>query len=702
MADGKITFSTELDNKELEKGLSKLNKNIESSEKKLSALTEKRKSIGDNLFDQKGKQSGIKAELEAAKDEAMQTESVISDLKAQISEMEAIRSNGGSENPAEWVAAETSLKEAKASLKEQEAILARQNKEAEKLDGQYTKITDQVNKTTESLMAVKAQWESTSQEVSDMKAQAVEMTEQIEASAKNQSIFGDAVNATGKGFDALLSRASKLVSRVFVFSMITTGLRAVRDWMGQVIENNDEASAAVARLKGAFLTMMQPLMSVVIPIFTTLVNLLTAIIGKIAALFSMLGGKTVKQSADAAKALNNQGKAYKNVGKQVQKATKQLMGFDEINKLESPDTSTAGSGGGSSDSGIQPDFEWADGISETLDRIANYVFLIGAGFALWKIGSMLPGQLGDILSKLGLIMIAIGGLLIAWDGVKDAWENGVDWGNMAEMILGVAIAAGALYMAFGSIAAGITLIVGGAVLLVTAFHDMMKNGANLKNTLLAIAGIMMAGLGISLLVGSFIPLLIAGIASLLLALTVATGHGGELIDGLKQVCSGFLDFITGVFSGDWDKAWQGIVSVGKGAVNILISIINSMIDLVVRGLNMLSFDIPDWVPFIGGGHFGFNIQKAPQIPYLAQGAVIPPNREFLAVLGDQSSGNNIEAPESLIRKIVREETRGMSSRRVEELLETLISVVNGIEVGDETIGRAAARYNRVAERARGY
>ena len=669
MPDGKITFSTDLDNKQLEKKLSDLNKKIESSEKK--------------LYDKKEQQSAIRAELQAAKEEAQKTETAIADLKAQISEMESIRDDFGIEHP-------VGLAEAEKSLKEQEAILASQNREVEKLDGKYTKITDSVMQSADSLK--------------DMKAQAVEMTEQIEASAKSQSVFGDAVNSTGKGFDVLLSRVSRLVSRVFVFSMITAGLRAVRDWMGQVIENNDEASAAVARLKGAFLTMMQPLMSVVIPVFTTIVNLLTAIIGKIAALFSMLGGKTVKQSADAAKALNNQGKAYKNVGKQAQKATKQLMGFDEINKLESPDASTAGSGGGSSDSGIQPDFEWADGISETLDRIANYVLLIGAGFALWKIGSMLPGQLGDILSKLGLIIIAIGALLIAWDGVKNAWENGVDWGNMAEMILGVAIAAGALYMAFGSIAAGITLIVGGAVLLVTAFHDMMKNGANLKNTLLAIAGIMMAGLGISLLVGSFIPLLIAGIASLLLALTVATGHGGELIAGLKQVCGGFIDFITGVFSGDWDKAWKGIVNVGKGAVSILVSIINSMIDLVVRGLNMLSFDIPDWVPFIGGGHFGFNIQKAPQIhlPWLAQGAVIPPNREFLAVLGDQSSGNNIEAPESLIRKIVREETRGMSSRRVEELLETLISVVNGIEVGDETIGRAAARYNRVAERARGY
>lgn len=74
----------------------------------------------------------------------------------------------------------------------------------------------------------------------------------------------------------------------------------------------------------------------------------------------------------------------------------------------------------------------------------------------------------------------------------------------------------------------------------------------------------------------------------------------------------------------------------------------------------------------------------------------------MAVLGDQTSGNNIEAPENLIRKIVREETRGMSSRRVEELLERLISTVEGIEIGDETIGRAAARYDKVASRARGY
>lgn len=61
----------------------------------------------------------------------------------------------------------------------------------------------------------------------------------------------------------------------------------------------------------------------------------------------------------------------------------------------------------------------------------------------------------------------------------------------------------------------------------------------------------------------------------------------------------------------------------------------------------IGFNIPTWTPG--------------QIPYLATGAVIPPNREFMAVLGDQKHGNNIEAPESLLRKIVREEAKGNQS-----------------------------------------
>ena len=106
--------------------------------------------------------------------------------------------------------------------------------------------------------------------------------------------------------------------------------------------------------------------------------------------------------------------------------------------------------------------------------------------------------------------------------------------------------------------------------------------------------------------------------------------------------------------------WNGISSTIKNAVNGIIGFINRMISAVVTGINTvinalngLSFDLPD---IFGGGHVGFHISTltAPQIPYLAQGAVIPANREFLAVLGDQSHGTNVDAPLDTIKQAVAE------------------------------------------------
>lgn len=632
-ADGSIVIESKLDNAQAEKELDRLTKRIENIEKEITG-----KQAEKSKWVQSAEALGVQLDSAKAKLYEMQTAAKGVFSADQISmQKETVNSL-----QSQWNAAESQV---------------------EKYDRQIQSATAKLNQN---------------------KQQAAEVADQIAQAAKNQTKFDGALDDTNKRFDKLISRVSRLASRVFLFSMITTGLRAVRDWMGNVISSNDEASAALARLKGALLTMMQPLVSVVIPAFTTLVNLLTAIVGKVAAFISALGGKTVQQSADAAKALNKQANAIGGVGSAAEEAQKQLMGFDEINRLESADTS-GGGGGGAGTTDIQPDFSWADSVSETMERIAKYVLLIAAGLALWKIGSMLSGQLGTILSTLGLILVAVGGLLIAWDGLKDAWENGVDWGNMAEMILGVAVAAGALYLAFGGIAAGITLVVGGAALIVTAFHDMMENGMNLQNTLLAIAGIMMAGIGIGILTGSWIPLLIAGIASVLLAVVYFTGHGEELISGLKKVCQGFLDFFTGIFSGDMDKALSGLKTlfsgfgeVGQavlsglqdafwmflswlddatgGVVTNVINMINSMISYIVDGINKLG----SLLSSVSGGRIGWSITapQIPQIPRLAQGAVIPPNREFMAVLGDQTSGNNIEAPEDLIRKIVREETAG--------------------------------------------
>lgn len=95
---------------------------------------------------------------------------------------------------------------------------------------------------------------------------------------------------------------------------------------------------------------------------------------------------------------------------------------------------------------------------------------------------------------------------------------------------------------------------------------------------------------------------------------------------------------------------NGVIGFINGLVGGVVNGINGMI----KAMNKLSFDVPDWVPGIGGKTFGFNLKEltAPQIPLLAEGAVIQPNKPFAAVLGDQKTGTNIEAPLDTIKQAV--------------------------------------------------
>ena len=135
--------------------------------------------------------------------------------------------------------------------------------------------------------------------------------------------------------------------------------------------------------------------------------------------------------------------------------------------------------------------------------------------------------------------------------------------------------------------------------------------------------------------------------------------------------------------------------------------INSGIDgfnKLIGALNGLKFDIPDWVPELGGKQFGFTLSTFSHVslPRLAQGAVIPPNREFMAVLGDQSHGTNIEAPLDTIKQAVAEEL----SAQLEVLESGFASVVSAINnkdlvIGDKEIGKANARYAKSQNIIRG-
>ena len=97
----------------------------------------------------------------------------------------------------------------------------------------------------------------------------------------------------------------------------------------------------------------------------------------------------------------------------------------------------------------------------------------------------------------------------------------------------------------------------------------------------------------------------------------------DVVGGIMTVFSGVIDFIVGVFTGDWQRAWDGVSKVFEGFAEALagifkapINAIIGMINGVVGAINGMGFDVPDWVPVIGGKKFALNI---PTIPMLAKG-----------------------------------------------------------------------------------
>ena len=174
---------------------------------------------------------------------------------------------------------------------------------------------------------------------------------------------------------------------------------------------------------------------------------------------------------------------------------------------------------------------------------------------------------------------------------------------------------------------------------------------------------------ISYLVDTLAPIVTDVINTIVDVIGAIVATVADVIKAVIKALRGVLDFITGVFSGDWGKAWSGIRtafsavwdaiwSVFKGVINLIIDGLNALwrglysaIAGVVNGVGSIVEKIGDAI----GKDWGFGIPtNPPVIPKLAQGAVIPPNRQFLAVLGDQKSGTNIEAPLDTIKQAVAE------------------------------------------------
>lgn len=110
------------------------------------------------------------------------------------------------------------------------------------------------------------------------------------------------------------------------------------------------------------------------------------------------------------------------------------------------------------------------------------------------------------------------------------------------------------------------------------------------------------------------------------------GAISDVVSGIFEFFGGVIDFITGIFTGNWEKAWNGVKSAFKGIFDSLIGIFKIPINLIIDGINSFiaglnKIKIPDWVPAVGGK--GIDI---PKIPKLAQGGVV--DKPTYAMIGE--------------------------------------------------------------------
>lgn len=324
-----------------------------------------------------------------------------------------------------------------------------------------------------------------------------------------------------------------------------------------------------------------------------------------------------------------------------------------------------------------------ESVSGVLDGILSAIQpILDLGVVLWEtvilpVGSFLLESLIPALITLATDCLNLIGQVLEWLAPKFSWLIS----NVISPIAG----------ALGQ----------GVITILNTIHGVLSG--NLKSSLDTI---------FKFLDGTLFPLLmiilkyltatvVAGINLVVDVIQTAVNLIDGILGGLKQVLSGVIDFVVGVFTGDWSRAWDGVCSIFKGIWNTIVSIAEGAMNFVIRavnavisGLNALSFDVPDWVPGIGGSKFGFNIPSVSEVslPRLAQGAVIPPNKEFLAVLGDQKQGTNIETPlDTMIQafKIAFNEVGGNSGNNAPIVLQ-----LNGKEVAEVVWDEEEKRYKQ--------
>ena len=295
-------------------------------------------------------------------------------------------------------------------------------------------------------------------------------------------------------------------------------------------------------------------------------------------------------------------------------------------------------------------------IANLLPVVAKIIDVVGTT-AIKVIKSLIKiiGDVADTLSGIidFLVGVFTGDWELAWQGIKEI-ANGI-WNLIKDIITGAWDAIKTVTKGALSIIKSIINVTWNAIKAATStvWNAIKKSLSNLWNSLKSTASTVFNAIK-----------------------TKITGVWDSVKNKTSQVWENVTTFvsdkveiiknaITNKFNAARDavkSAFEGIVNFIKAPINQAISIVNNAVGMINNAIGGIesAFSFGPWnvpTPF-GTKTIGFHatFPRVSTIPYLASGAVIPPRSEFLAVLGDQKKGNNLETPESLLRQIVREES----------------------------------------------
>lgn len=471
---------------------------------------------------------------------------------------------------------------------------------------------DAIQKTTQQLKDAQLQLQG-------LQADQAKANDAIGVYMQKQQSAAASTSKVSEQMGKFAKRIATIAKKVFIFTMIAKALRAMRSVLLNTINADKQMSASLAQIRGNLLTAFAPIYSFVLPAIRTLLSWLAKLTAVISSVFGAIFGQTASQAQANAKALYQQASATSAAGDAAEKAKRQLSGLDEMNRWESNDSSGGGSGGGGS---AAPDFS---GVSQV----------------------KLPDNVQAGLTKIGEALRSI------IESLKRIWDSPVVQ-FIVKTVLYVAMQRIAwILSSVGLVLEGIADILDGNV-----WEGIKKVGLGLLDLMNPIGGLQ------------------DGFKSLWEK--VASGASSAW-EGIKNAFKSVPEWFQGKFRDAWQKVkdvfstggriWsgikEGIENTFRAVVNAIIRGMNTIIAVPFNKINSLlnALRVKSFLgisPFLN--MWGVNPLPVPQIPMLARGAVIPANRQFLAVLGDQRNGNNLEAPESLLRQIVREEAGGAGSR----------------------------------------